>query len=164
MPKCQNSNATFWVIFKQCDAGCSKKSWPNSNMYLFLAVDGNFSTANRLCHCLAIPKGKWFSMLITSRKNENVAVVTSFMTSTIQQKFHSAPRLAFWIVASTCCCSKNLEVVNESTFSPITLRMRSSCLITWQKIFKSGCWSRTVQNYTRWALIDLESFCHVLKL
>ena len=152
MSKCQNSNATFWVIFKQCDAGCSKKSWPNSNMYLFLAVDGNFSTANRLCHCLAIPKGKWFSMLITSCKNENVAVVTSFMTSTIQQKFHSAPRLAFWIVASTCCCSKNLEVVNESTFSPITLRMRSSCLITWQKIFKSGCWSRTVQNYTRWEL------------
>ena len=93
MSKCQNSNATFWVIFKQCDAGCSKKSWPNSNMYLFLAVDGNFSTANRLCHCLAIPKGKWFSMLITSCKNENVAVVTSFMTSTIQQKFHS-PRLA----------------------------------------------------------------------
>ena len=92
MPKCQNSNATFLVIFKQCECSVFQKILAKFK-YLFLAVDGNFSTANRLCHCLAIPKGKWFSMLITSRKNENVAVVTSFMTSTIQQKFHS-PRLA----------------------------------------------------------------------
>ena len=95
-------------------------------------------------HCLTIPKGKWFSMLITSRKNENVAtLLTSFMTSTMG----SFSLAEFWIVASTCCSSKNLEVVNESTFSPITLRMRSSP----HMIFKSGwrCCGQELCKITR---------------
>ena len=105
-------------------------------------------------HCLTIPKGKWFSMLITSRKNENVAtLLTSFMTSTMGS-----------FSLAVLNCSKHMLQLKKSWsgqwihfFAYYPQDEQSSHDF---QIRVAMLWSRTVQNYTRWALIDLESFLY----
>ena len=106
-------------------------------------------------HCLTIPKGKWFSMLITSRKNENVAtLLTSFMTSTMGS-----------FSLAVLNCSKHMLQLKKSwsgqwihffAYYPQDEEQSSHDF----QIRVAMLWSRTVQNYTRWALIDLESFLY----